>query len=317
MSPADGSLRRRPPRVQGLRATVLHMLTGATARLAARGPVIVPEFDLHPRARYGWDGHAPLSSLVDDLEAWAADHRDATVSTLLEVADWCGAVPMEAGASAAGWDNEYWGSLDAVWQVAELRRRDPARYIEIGSGYSTPFARRAIESFSVRTRITSIDPVPRLEVDAACDEVLRCGLEEADLELFEQLEAGDIVVVDGSHVVAMNSDSVVLFLEVLPALRSGVLVGIDDVYLPWDYHPTWAERWYGEQYLLAAYLLGGGGGDRIIFPGWVMARALADEPRLDALWRSIENRFGRLASSFWFERDTVSATDPSAVPLLQ
>ena len=171
----------------------------------------------------------------------------------------------------------------------------------------------AIDSFGLQTRITSIDPSPRQEVDRVCDEIIRRPLEQTDLSLFAELQAGDMVLIDGSHVVAMNSDTVVFFLEVLPALSPGVLVGIDDVYLPWDYHPTWVNRWYGEQYLLAAYLLGGAGGDTITFPGWVVARALVDEPRLETLWRSVENRFGRLASSFWFECGAHVGAD-AAVP---
>jgi hypothetical protein len=34
----------------------------------------------------------------------------------------------------------------------------------------------------------------------------------------------------------------------------------------------------------------------------VVARALADDMRLADLWSAVENRFGRLGSSFWFER---------------
>jgi hypothetical protein len=284
------------------RATVLPLILRGAARLAGRRPVIVPEYDLHPQSRYGWEGRAPLGSLNDLLEGWAVEHREDVIAALSELEEWCHTVPKDAGPAVACWENDYWGTLDAVWQVAALKRRNPMTYVEVGSGYSTLFARRAIDSFGLRTRIISIDPSPRQDVDRACDEVVRRPLEEVDLSLFADLDAGDIVFIDGSHVVTMNSDSVVFFLEVLPTLRRGVLVGIDDVYLPWDYHPTWAHRWYGEQYLLATYLLGGAGGDTIEFPGWVVARALSDEPRLESLWRCIENRFGRLGSSFWFER---------------
>ena len=47
------------------------------------------------------------------------------------------------------------------------------------------------------------------------------------------------------------------FLEVLPTLPAGTLVGIHDIYLPDDYPPQWNDRYYSEQYLLAAYLLAG------------------------------------------------------------
>jgi hypothetical protein len=45
--------------------------------------------------------------------------------------------------------------------------------------------------------------------------------------------------------------------EIVPRLAPRVLVGVHDIFLPWDYPPEWAPRYYSEQYLLACYLLGG------------------------------------------------------------
>ena len=70
----------------------------------------------------------------------------------------------------------------------------------------------------------------------------RIALERADLSVFEELSEGDIVFLDGSHRTFMNSDATVFFLEVLPALPAGVLVGVHDIFLPYDYpaelHPA-------------------------------------------------------------------------------
>jgi hypothetical protein len=63
------------------------------------------------------------------------------------------------------------------------------------------------------------------------------------------------VFFDGSHRVFMNSDVTTFFLDVVPRLPRGVLVGVHDVYLPDDYPPDWARRYYSEQYILAAMLL--------------------------------------------------------------
>ena len=64
----------------------------------------------------------------------------------------------------------------------------PRLYLEVGSGYSTRFARQAIKDHSPETEILSIDPCPRDEIDAICDEVIRLPVEEVDLELFDRLE---------------------------------------------------------------------------------------------------------------------------------
>jgi hypothetical protein len=194
-------------------------------------------------------------------------------------------------------------------QCAALKRRDPAQYLEVGSGFSTLFARRAIEDFGLRTRIVSVDPHPRAEVDSCCDEVVRAPLEQADLSVFDRLQDGDVVLMDGSHVALMNSDATVFFLEVLPRLAAGVLVGVDDVFLPWDYPPPWTGRVYGEQYLLAAFLLGGAEGWSIRFPGWWLVECSPLAARFEPLWPVVENRFGRHAASFWLEHELPAPAD--------
>jgi hypothetical protein len=283
-----------------IRPVVVDALARVVGRLAGGGSVIVSEYTLHPRARYGWEGQPPLSSLAALFDQWSADHLNETADRLAELEGWARSIPRHSERGPC-WENDYWGSVDALWQVSALKERNPARYLEVGSGFSTLFARRAIEDFGLHTRITSIDPSPRREVDEACDDVVRQPLELTDLSAFAGLAQGDVVLVDGSHVVAMNSDAVVFLLEVLPSLPSGVLVGIDDVYLPWDYHPTWTSRGYGEQYVVAAYLLGGAAGAALRFPGWVAARSLADDRRMSNLWPVVHNRFGRLGSSLWLE----------------
>jgi hypothetical protein len=116
--------------------------------------------------------------------------------------------------------------------------------------------RRAIRDQGLRTRITSIDPYPRASIDAICDSMVRKPLESVDdLSIFDELVPGDIVYLDSSHRVFMNSDVTVFFLDILPRLRSGVLVHIHDIFLPDDYPPEWIGRYYSEQYLLACYLL--------------------------------------------------------------
>ena len=51
-----------------------------------------------------------------------------------------------------------------------------------------------------------------------------------------------------------------------------MLVGIHDVFLPASYPPDWRERYYAEQYLLGAYLLGGGKGITTILPAYFATR---------------------------------------------
>jgi hypothetical protein len=52
-----------------------------------------------------------------------------------------------------------------------------------------------------------------------------------------------------------NSDATVFFLEILPRLQPGVIVHIHDIYLPYDYPQFMCDRFYSEQYTLAAFIL--------------------------------------------------------------
>jgi hypothetical protein len=91
-----------------------------------------------------------------------------------------------------------------------------------------------------------------------CDEVIRVPLEQADLSIFDRVQAGDMIFVDSSHQTFTNSDVVTFMLDVLPELPRGVLIGVHDILLPDDYLPMWQRYWFSEQYLVAAYLLAEG-----------------------------------------------------------
>lgn len=156
------------------------------------------------------------------------------------------------------WANPFLPPFDAVTLYGLIASRRPRVYLEIGSGNSTVFARHAIASRSPGTKLVSVDPSPRADVDALCDRLVRARLETTDLDLFSELEEGDLVFFDGSHSAFPNSDVTVFMLEVLPNLAPGVVVGIHDIYIPDDYPPDAAARMWNEQYLVATYLLAAG-----------------------------------------------------------
>jgi hypothetical protein len=283
-----------------LRRSVSDLLERANRRVVTGRTVAVFEYPFTPSARWGWDKppHPELTAVLAKGDRHYAD----IIASLREHLDDYRHIPRHAAAGQLAWANNYWGGVDAVMQYTALCTRRPAQYIEVGSGYSTLFARDAITRHGLTTRITSIDPSPRADVDAACDHLWRGTLEDAPSSLFDGVVAGDVIVIDGSHLAFMGSDAVVALLELLPRFPPGVLVGIDDIFLPWDYHPTWNRRWYGEQYVLAGMLLGGLTGWRIEFPGWYLAQHKDFTGSLAPIWEIVEPEAGRLATSFWMER---------------
>jgi len=170
------------------------------------------------------------------------------------------------------WLNAWFPPLDGMALTGMLRSHNPARFLEVGSGMSTKFARRAVQLYGLKTRLISIDPEPRNEIDKLCDQVIRRPLETCRVEMFDALQPGDIFFLDSSHRSFQNSDVTVFFLEILPRLKPGVIVHIHDIYLPYDYTAGNVARLWNEQYLLATALLFGAARFELLFPSWFVGR---------------------------------------------
>jgi len=278
------------------------------------------DYPPNPRRRWGTDEHGvvrPGCAAIEKLLHDNAEPIEAFVRAAAKIAGPVVAgIPLEASADLDGggatprWNQTWLPASDALSIVTAIAggccgggggARLPATYLEIGSGHSTRFARRTIETLNLQTRLVSIDPQPRAEIDAICDTVVRERLEDADLAVFDSLTPGDVVFFDGSHRCLQNSDVTVFFLEALPRLAPGVLVGVHDVFWPADYPPGFASRWYSEQYILGAYLLGLGRRARIHMATHTLAEPLR-EALLSAIPASvcaqIRNPGG---ASLWFE----------------
>jgi len=183
-----------------------------------------------------------------------------------------------------GWNNGFLPGLDIVMLYAMMAKFKPATYIEIGSGNSTKVAFKAKKDLQLSSRIISIDPAPRAEIDALTNQVIRKPFEEVDLSVFSKLVAGDIVFVDNSHRMFPNSDATVFFLEVLPKLPEGVIVHVHDIYLPYDYPQFMCDRFYSEQYGLAAFLLANPQRYHTLMPNYFVSEDAELNKILEPLW---------------------------------
>jgi len=59
------------------------------------------------------------------------------------------------------WDQDWFPRLDAAAAYAIVRKTQPRRIVEVGSGHSTRFLARAVADGKLETEITAIDPQPR------------------------------------------------------------------------------------------------------------------------------------------------------------
>lgn len=159
--------------------------------------------------------------------------------------------------------NGLYGWICATLYYSLIRHYKPRRIIEVGAGMSTYLAaeavlRNQVEGFGCV--LTAIEPYPNETIKAGfrgLSNTVQRRVEDLDPSFFEGLDAGDILFIDSTHTVRTGGDVTYLFLEVLPRLRSGVLVHVHDVFLPQHYPEDWIVRkqyFWAEQYLLQAFL---------------------------------------------------------------
>lgn len=153
--------------------------------------------DARPRYGYGKPAHAILQQRLERNR----DIYARRLSQFVNFAEHLARIPLVAteGSVSPCWKNGFLSGLDAVALYCLVALGNPRRYVEIGSGHSTRFVRQAIGDHGLRTAVTSIDPSPRAAVEPICDHRFNTGVEQAPVELFDELEAGDILFVDSSH----------------------------------------------------------------------------------------------------------------------
>ena len=166
--------------------------------------------------------------------------------------------------AADGFDfaNPYFSGFDAAAFYALIRDLKPRSVIEIGAGFSTRIAAKALARNGAEGkpgRLVCIEPFPepRLTQSGAAFELVRKSVQDVPLEVFDQLDRNDILFIDSSHVATAGSDVCMEFLEILPRLKPGVWVHVHDIFFPADYPAEWLigrRIAFNEQYMLEAFL---------------------------------------------------------------
>lgn len=200
------------------------------------------------------------------------------------------------------WKNGFLPAVDTILLYTILEEFRPKKYLEIGSGNSTKVAAFCREQENLNFSVTCIDPHPRREIQEIADSWIDKQIQTVSLDYFRNLEAGDVVFLDGSHVLHPNSDVMWFFMEILPVIPAGVIIHIHDIFLPYDY-PQWVcDRFFNEQYMFAACLLNSNN-FKIISPNYYLLTEKITKDVWDELWKipalSSIKKHGR---SFWFSK---------------
>lgn len=161
-------------------------------------------------------------------------------------------------------DNRFYSYTDAIFLYSVIRHYQPRQIMEVGSGFSSAVMLDTNEFFfENRIKLTFIEPyIDRLstllkEQDRTSTTIVENDVQQVPLTFFDRLEADDILFIDSTHVAKTGSDVNYILFEILPRLKSGVLIHFHDVFYPFEYPRDWvfAGRNWNEDYLLRAFLM--------------------------------------------------------------
>jgi predicted O-methyltransferase YrrM len=160
------------------------------------------------------------------------------------------------------YDNNSYGPGDAEYLYNMVRHFKPGRIIEIGSGYSTLMVQNAIinnklANSNYTCHHICIEPYEQPWLEKIEVELIREKVECIEKSFFQQLRSSDLLFIDSSHMIRPQGDVLFEYLELLPTLKSGVLIHVHDIFTPKDYPDEWVCKnhyLWNEQYLLEAFL---------------------------------------------------------------
>jgi hypothetical protein len=204
-------------------------------------------------------------------------------------------------------NNGLFEAVDAEIFYSLIRIHRPRRIIEVGSGFSTLVALRALAQNAAEDHpgeITAFDPFPPTHLRDSRHGALtlrKFPIQDVDGHEFEALEPGDIFFVDSTHVLSIGSDVHCELLEIVPRLREGTFVHFHDIFLPYEYPRDWVldeKRFWNEQYALQAFLAFNDS-FRVIWSSQLMHRR--HSPALQAAFSSYDP-LRHSPGSFWMRR---------------
>lgn len=199
-----------------------------------------------------------------------------------------------------------WGDGSVLHAIIMHAR--PRRIIEIGSGWSSICTLDTLEMRPEQPcEMTVIEPFPELmrelvDNGRAPTRVLGVPVQSAPLELFDELEENDILFIDSTHVVKTGSDVFHELFEILPRLKSGVLVHFHDIFWPFEYSKDWSvkeNRSWNELYFLRAFLTGNNQWKIIFFNDFFAKMA---RPQIEATYPDFLRNPG---GAFWLRKVSV------------
>ncbi len=213
------------------------------------------------------DEHRIWKEDIPDILPGIDLNVDHQIQLMDKLKDYYSEIPFQAEPKESFryyYKNDYYSYTDAIVLYTMLQHFKPERIIEVGSGFSSAVMLDTNEHFlKEKIHLEFIEPNPKRLYSIFNDEdrenikVNEKLVQHIPISKFKDLQAGDILFIDSSHVAKTDSDLNFILFEILPNLNKGVLIHFHDIFYPFEYPKEWvfSGRNWNENYILRAYLM--------------------------------------------------------------
>lgn len=194
-------------------------------------------------------------------------NEEEQINLFNKLKDFYNELPFESikkGALRFYFGNGYFDHQDAIILYCMIRYLRPKKIIEVGSGFSSCIILDINELFFDNTiSCTFIEPYPKRlhslikKSDSDRNNIIQRKLQDVDMSKFTELNAGDVLFIDSTHVSKIGSDVNYIFFKVIPLIKKGVYIHFHDIFYPFEYPKKWVceqGKAWNEAYLLRAFL---------------------------------------------------------------
>ncbi len=175
------------------------------------------------------------------------------------------------------YNNHNFSYPDATVFYCLLNELRPKKIVDVAGGHTTNLMldMNDICFKDDPMHITLIEPYPdRIDSymkDQTALDKLYCKVQDVDPELFQSLDAGDILFLDTTHVSKMGSEVNYLAFNILPLLKSGVIVHIHEIFYPFEYPASFygKGKYWNEIYMWRAFLMHNDAYEIVMWNSWL------------------------------------------------
>lgn len=176
------------------------------------------------------------------------------------------------------YNNIYFNKTDALALFFIIRSFKPKKIIEVGSGFSSAMMSDINRIyFENQINLTFIEPYPKRlhsligNVKTGNVTVIEDFVQNISPNVFKELQRGDLLFIDSSHISKVGSDLNFLLFNIFPMLNAGVVIHFHDIFNSFEYPYDWIKKGicWNEAYLLRAFLMNNKDYEIILFNDFI------------------------------------------------